>query len=618
MTILDKVNFPQDLKPLSREELQQLAAEIRTFLIETVSQTGGHLAPNLGVVELTVALHYVFNMPKDRLVFDVGHQCYTHKILTGRKADFATLRQFQGLSGFPKPQESQYDSFITGHSSTSVSVALGMAEALRLQNGGNHVVAVLGDGALTGGMVYEAMNHGGGLETPFIVVLNDNEMSIAKNVGSLAGHLARLRTSPRYSRSKRRIKEFLGHLPLLGRPIANFTQRWKNSLKYFLLPGVLFEEMGFTYLGPVDGHNIADIISILQLAKTVQTPTLVHVLTKKGKGYPPAEMRPNAFHGTGPFDVQTGVQLKNGEGSYTECFSNAILALAAENKKIVAVTAAMADGTGLVPFAGAYPKRFFDVGIAEEHAVTFSAGMASAGLYPIIAIYATFVQRGYDQLLHDVCLSNLPVILAVDRAGLVGEDGETHQGIFDTAILRTMPNMTVAMPADAGALEAMLTGAFQQKSPVAIRYPKGTAPLGISPAPLVWGKGAWLSREGDILLLAVGPMVEIACKASALLRIQGVTVAVADLRFIKPLDEELLLAAANYQKVFLLEEAVATGGAASGCMEFWQSRGVYPQAEKITLPDAFVPQGTVEELRRKYGLTPEAVAAKVFASVGRS
>jgi len=616
MTILEKVNFPQDLKPLSREELQQLADEIRAYLVETVSKTGGHLAPNLGVVELTIALHYVFNMPKDRLVFDVGHQCYTHKILTGRKDDFVTLRQFQGLSGFPKPRESEYDSFMTGHSSTSVSVALGMAEALRLQNAGNHVVAVLGDGALTGGMVYEAMNHGGGLETPFIVVLNDNEMSIAKNVGSLAGHLARLRTSPRYSRSKRRVKDFLRHLPLIGKPIANFTQRWKNSLKYFLLPGVLFEEMGFTYLGPVDGHNIADMISVLQLAKTVQKPTLVHVLTKKGKGYKPAEMRPNAFHGTGPFDVRTGIQVKNGSSSYTECFSAALLKETSENKKIVAITAAMADGTGLVPFARAYPRRFFDVGIAEEHAVTFAGGMAATGLRPIVALYATFLQRCYDQLLHDICLPNLPVILAVDRAGLVGEDGETHQGVFDTAILRTMPNMTVAMPADAGGLQAMLSAALQQKTPVAIRYPKGAAPLDISPAPLVWGKGAWLRQEGDALLLAVGPMVDVAMQAAALLDERAVSVAVADLRFIKPLDEEMLLLAAGYRHIFILEEAVATGGAASGCLEFWQSRGLNPQTEKITLPDAFIPQGTVEELRQKYGLTAEAIAEKVISHIG--
>lgn len=612
MTVLERVDCPQDLKGLSPAELNQLAAEIRTYLIEVVSKNGGHLAPNLGVVELTIALHCAFHFPQDKLIFDVGHQCYTHKILTGRKKDLLTLRQYQGLSGFPKPKESPYDPCITGHSSTSVSLGLGMAEGMRLRNERNYVVSVLGDGALTGGMVYEAMNHGGGLETPFIVVLNDNQMSISRNVGSLAGHLARLRTSPRYTRSKRRVKDFLQRLPVVGKPMTTLFRRWKNSLKYFLLPGVFFEEMGFTYLGPVDGHNIPDMLSIFQQAKKVARPVVVHVLTQKGRGYAPAEEKPNLFHGTGPFDIASGKPLQNPGKSYTCCFSQFMVERGTQEKRLTAITAAMPDGTGLMDFADAYPARFFDVGIAEEHAFTFAAGLAQAGMRPVVAIYATFLQRAYDQLLHDICLPNLPVVLAIDRAGLVGADGETHQGIYDIALLRSIPNLTVAMPASGELLTAMLDQALQQKGPVALRYPKGKVPQGIPMPDLAWGKGAWLRRQGEIAVLALGPMVEVAWAAANALQRQGIEIAVADLRFIKPLDDQLLQQAATYRHIFLLEEGVLAGSCASGCLEYWQQHGLSPKTTILTLPDAFIPHGTVGQLRQQYGLTASALQEKIL------
>lgn len=475
--ILETINTPLDIKKLTLKEMETLAQEIRAYLLDVVSQNGGHLAPNLGVVELTIALHYVFNSPEDKIVWDVGHQSYVHKILTGRREELKTLRQFKGLSGFPKRCESVHDCFDTGHSSTSISAALGLAMARDLKKEKHSVLAVIGDGALTGGMAYEALNHAGQLGTRLIVILNDNEMSITRNVGAMSAYLSRLRTDPFYYRSKEEIRGAVQRIPNIGKRMFKAAERFKGSVKYLLVPGMLFEELGFTYLGPIDGHNLRMLDQVLERARLVTGPVLVHVNTIKGKGYPPAEKYPNKFHGIGPFDLETGKSHRSkSEPTFTEVFGKTVLQIAEKHPEVVTITAAMTDGTGLCEFGRRYPDRFFDVGIAEQHAVTLAAGLAQSGYLPIVALYSTFLQRAYDQIVHDAALQNLHLILALDRAGIVGEDGETHQGVFDLSYLRHIPRMTVMVPKDQSELAAMLKSSLQYQGPIAIRYPRGAGP----------------------------------------------------------------------------------------------------------------------------------------------
>ncbi|CCO08927.1 1-deoxy-D-xylulose-5-phosphate synthase [Desulforamulus hydrothermalis] len=617
-SLLKNIYSPQDLQNLSLKQLEELAAEIRQRIIETVSVTGGHLAPNLGVVELTLALHRVFNSAVDRIIWDVGHQSYVHKLLTGRQNRFASLRQYGGISGFPKPAESIHDAFATGHSSTSVSAALGMALARDLNGATYDVVAVIGDGSLTGGMAFEAMNHAGHLKTNVIVVLNDNEMSIAPNVGALSGYLSRLRTDPKYSKSKDEIAELLQKLPH-GNKLLKVVDRLKDSLKYLVVPGMLFEELGFTYLGPVDGHDIKAVMTLLQQAKSVNGPVLVHVLTRKGKGYWPAEENPDRFHGVGPFDVATGrVKKAGGAPSYTEVFGQTLVKLARQDSKIIGITAAMPSGTGLQDFAREFPRRYFDVGIAEQHAVTMAAGLATAGYRPVAAIYSTFLQRAYDQVLHDVCLQNLPVTFALDRGGLVGDDGPTHHGVFDIAYLRHIPNMVIMSPKDENELQHMLKTAVTHNGPVAVRYPRGQGlgvPLDQEMHCLPIGRAEVLRDGSDLLLLAVGNMVAEAMAAAEELSRQGITAAVINARYVKPLDEELILAYAGKTKnVITIEEHVLMGGFGSAVVELLQQAGLPDvQVKRIGLPDEFVEHGKQSLLRQQYGLTAEGIVEAALA-----
>ncbi|MDP3050078.1 MAG: 1-deoxy-D-xylulose-5-phosphate synthase, partial [Eubacteriales bacterium] len=472
--ILERINTPRDLRPLSLDDMDTLAEEIRELIVRTVSETGGHLAPSLGVVELCLALHRAFQAPNDRIIWDVGHQCYTHKIITGRRDQFGTLRRYEGLSGFPSRLESIYDIFGTGHSSTSISAALGMAVARDLRGDERSVVAVIGDGAMTAGMAFEALNHAGHLHKRLVVVLNDNEMSIAKNVGALSGYLSRLRTDPMYSRGKEEFETLMRRIPAIGPRVLRWGERVKDSLKYLVVPGMLFEELGFTYLGPVDGHNIAAMVNVFNQARTADGPVLVHVLTRKGKGYAPAEANPDRFHGVGPFQIETGKTQKRARVSYTEVFGRTVMRLAQDDERIVAITGAMTTGTGLVEYSRRYPDRFFDVGIAEQHAVTLAAGLAVEGMRPVVAIYSTFLQRAFDQVVHDVCLQKLPVVFALDRSGLVGDDGPTHQGIYDLSYLRMIPNIVIAAPKDENELQHLLKTAVDHGGPMAVRYPRGT------------------------------------------------------------------------------------------------------------------------------------------------
>ncbi|MGE5653273.1 MAG: 1-deoxy-D-xylulose-5-phosphate synthase [Bacillota bacterium] len=607
----------RQLRQMSDKELALLANEIRRLLITTISRTGGHLASNLGVVELTLALHACFNSPEDKIVWDVGHQSYVHKLLTGRYQQFPTLRQYGGLSGFPKTRESVHDVFQTGHSSTSISAALGMAEARDLKGAGHHVVAVIGDGAMTGGMAFEALNHAGHSGTPLIVILNDNEMSIAPNVGALSSYLARLRTAPGYSRTKEDVQQLLRRIPTIGHRVIRSIERVKDSLKYLVVPGMLFEEMGFTYLGPLDGHQIGLVRRVLNQAKQVEGPVLVHVVTKKGKGYGPAEKSPDRFHGTGPFDPATGQAIKNpAPPSYTDVFGRTMVELAKERDDVVAITAAMPDGTGLSQFGKLFPARLFDVGIAEEHAVTFAAGLATQGMHPIFAVYSTFLQRAYDQIVHDVALQNLPVVFAVDRAGLVGEDGETHHGAFDLTYLRHIPNLTVMAPKDEVELAWMLRSAVQYKRPVAIRYPRG-AGLGrevdVPAAPLPIGSAEVLQEGNHLTIAAVGTMVAVAEAACEQLRAHDIACTLLNVRFIKPLPEEAILSAVQKTgKIITLEENVVAGGFGSAVMELCSSRGIMPKAMLMGLPDHFIEHGSRQQLLKRVGLTTEDVVSKAL------
>ncbi|MEG6522594.1 1-deoxy-D-xylulose-5-phosphate synthase [Desulfotomaculum sp. 1211_IL3151] len=616
-SLLKNISSPKDIKSLNMKQLKGLAHEIRDVIIQTVSQTGGHLAPNLGVVELTIALHRVFETPQDRLIWDVGHQSYVHKLLTGRLEQFATLRQYGGISGFPKPGESIHDAFATGHSSTSISAALGMALTRDLKGENNSVVAVIGDGSMTGGMAFEAMNHAGHLRTNMIVVLNDNEMSIAPNVGALSGYLSRLRTDPKYSKGKDEISDLLQKLPH-GSKLLKLADRLKDSLKYLVVPGMLFEELGFTYLGPVDGHDIKAVITMLQQAKTVSGPVLVHVLTKKGKGYQPAEQNPDSYHGVGPFDPDTGVVKKSeGPPSYTEVFGKTLVQLAKEDERVIGITAAMPSGTGLNYFAKEFPKRYFDVGIAEQHAITMAAGMAASGYRPVTAIYSTFMQRAYDQLLHDVCMQNLPVTFAMDRGGLVGDDGPTHHGVFDLSFLRNVPNLIIMSPKDEAELQHMFKTAVFYDGPVAIRYPRGNG-VGVSLAEslkcLPIGRGEVVREGTDVLLLAIGNMVQEALKAAESLSAQGIEAAVINARFAKPLDEELIL---NYVKrignVVTIEEHVLAGGFGSAVLELIESAELTDiKIKRMGIPDEFVEHGTQDILRANYNLTSNGIVDTVL------
>lgn len=619
---LDKINSPADVKKLSVPQLEQLAKEIRQLLISVISHTGGHLAPNLGVVELTLALHKVFNTPEDKIIFDVGHQAYIHKIITGRREQFPTLRQYGGLSGFPKRSESEHDAFGTGHSSTSISAALGMACARDLQGEDYNVVAVIGDGSMTGGMAFEALNNAGMLHKNMIVVLNDNEMSISKNVGAMSEYLYQLRTGETYNKIKNDIEGWLKNMEF-GSDVLKAIRRLKGSVKYLMVPTSIFEELGFTYLGPVDGHDLEGLLDVLQAAKKIDGPVMVHVLTKKGKGYKPAEESPNKFHGTGPFDIATGKKITNPNApvSYTEVFGKTLTKLADIDDKIVGITAAMPDGTGLNIFAEAHKDHFFDVGIAEQHAVTAAAGMAAAGMKPVAAIYSTFMQRAYDSIVHDICMQKLHVTLCLDRAGLVGDDGYTHHGVFDYAYLRSIPNMTIMAPKDENELQHMLKTALDFDGPVSVRYPRGSGvgvALDTQWQDLPIGKAEVLRTGKDVCFWAIGSMVQTALDAAELLEAQGISAGVVNMRFAKPLDVELLREhAQSYGKIITLEEGVLAGGVGSAILEELNENKLLEQCEVryFGIPDEFVMHGDKKLLFRDLGLDTPTIAAKAAAFV---
>lgn len=610
------MDLPHDLKQLSPRDLDRLASEIREEIIRTVAKTGGHLASSLGAVDLAIALHAVLDSPRDKIIWDVGHQAYAHKIITGRRAVFGSLRQFGGISGFPRRDESPHDAFNTGHSSTSVSAALGMAKARDLKGEDFTVVAVIGDGSLTGGMSFEALNHAGHVKTDLIVVLNDNEMSISPNVGALASYLARIRTEPRLLKLRQDIERVLEGVPRIGRDLAESLRRLKGSVKYLVVPGMLFESLGFTYLGPLDGHDIPSVMRTIEDARAKGGPVLVHVVTKKGRGYAPAEKDPRRFHGVGKFDAASGeLPRQPGPPTYTEVFGEALARFAADDARIVAITAAMPDGTGLDVFGRLHPDRFFDVGIAEQHAVTLAAGLASQGLVPVAAIYSTFLQRAYDQIVHDVALQGLHVVFAVDRAGLVGEDGPTHHGAFDLAYLRSVPGMTVMAPADEEELVAMLRAALLMDGPVAVRYPKsqgwGHAALR-PPRPVERGRGVLVREGDDVAIVAIGSMVHPSLQAARILERRGVSAAVVNARFAKPLDEDLLLkVAGRCRRMVVVEEGTSLGGFGSGALETLARRGRGGDAlafRHLALPDAFVQHGPREALLASCGLTPAHIA----------
>jgi 1-deoxy-D-xylulose-5-phosphate synthase len=605
-TILENVNFPEDIRGLNQAQLTQLCKEIRELIINTVLQNGGHLASNLGTVELTLALHLAFNTPKDKILWDVGHQTYTHKIITGRKGEFRQLRQNEGLSGFPKPSESVYDTFGTGHASTAISAALGVARARDLRHEDYQVVAVVGDGALTGGMCFEGMNDAGHSKNRIIIILNDNKMSIAPNVGALSTYLTRLRADSSYHRFKDGLSGFLKHVPLVGKPLAKGLETLKNSIKYSVIPGALFEEYGFQYLGPVDGHNIKELCKIFKRAKDMEDPVLIHVITQKGRGYENAELDPQRYHGVAPFFLEKKPVGEEHALSFSTAFGLGVTRLAQMDERIVAVTAAMTDGTGLRPFQQTFPERFFDVGIAEEHAVTMAAGMASQGLRPFVAVYSTFMQRAYDQIIHDVCLQRLPVTFGIDRCGPVGEDGETHHGIFDISYLRSMPNLTLVSPQSPAELMEVLKLYDRIQGPLAIRYPKGYGPAK-APAPkIVPGRWEVLREGADGMVLAVGQMVPIALEAARLLAGDGYAVGVCHARFIKPLDEAMLSRLINRSGwVFTLEDNVLAGGFGSAVLEYLEQRDAKLHIQCFGFPDTFLPQMTIESLFDQYGLTSE-------------
>lgn len=611
---LEKIEKANDIKKIPREYWDDLAEEIRDFLIRKISVSGGHLGANLGAVELTMALHLCMDFPEDKLIWDVGHQSYTHKILTGRKDGFDTLRKFKGMSGFPKTIESDCDCFNTGHSSTSISAGLGLAMARTIQGKNNTVVSVIGDGALTGGMAYEALNNAAKADTNFIIVLNDNNMSISDPVGGVSQYLNRIRTTEAYMDLKDEVKAKLRNIPR-GKNMIHGIQRVKSSFKQMMIPGMLFEDMGLTYLGPVDGHNIADMVRIFREAKRCKEPVLVHVLTQKGKGYAPAERHPARFHGAEPFEIETGLPAnKRTTPNYTDIFSTVMCKMGARNEKVVAITAAMPDGTGLKRFRNMYPDRFFDVGIAEEHAVTFAAGLAAGGLRPIVALYSSFLQRAYDQVLHDVCLQNLPVVFAIDRAGLVGSDGETHQGVFDLSFLSSIPNMTIMAPKNKWELSDMLKFAVNYNGPIAVRYPRGQAYEGLyeNRAVVELGKSEWIVKEKDIALFAVGSMVKTAVDVQKKLKEAGYHCSLVNARFIKPIDEGALLeASGEHSLIVTMEENVASGGYGEKVREYLSEHAKGCKVLNIAIPDKFVEHGSVEQLYKELGMDADSVVARI-------
>ncbi len=614
-TILD-YQFPEDLKTMSDRDLELLTYEIRDFLIEKVAKTGGHLASNLGVVELTIALHKVFKSPKDKMIWDVGHQSYVHKILTGRAASFDGLRRLNGISGFPKREESIHDIFDTGHSSNSISAAMGFAAARDLEGLDYSVIAVIGDGALTGGMAYEALNNAGSSQSKMIVVLNDNEMSIGKNTGGISQHLSKLRASQTYLEFKKQLKKTLKGIPGVGEGLYNGIEHFRDSLKYAIVPGAIFEQLGFKYFGPVDGHNIHDLVEVLSLAKMMDGPVLIHTITKKGKGYRNAEANPGKFHGISAFDPTTGNVLSESDHlNYSTIFGKKMIQLANDNPKVVAVSAAMIEATGLGKFAEKHPGRIFDAGIAEAHAVTFAAGLAACGYRPVVAIYSTFLQRAYDQILIDVCMQNLPVIFAIDRAGNVGSDGETHHGVFDLSYLSHMPNLTILAPKDGVELAAMLDYALTLNGPCAIRYPRGVAAdlSGEMPYPAIDGSSERLRSGSDLDLLAVGKMVSVGMEVCRRLRSRGIEAGLANVRFIKPVDREFVLSAARMGKnLVILEDNVLEGGFGSMVSRLLaEESSLDVRVLNIGWPDRFIEQGSTEELFEKYGLDPESIAERV-------
>ena len=617
MKYLDTINSPKDLKQIPLEELPNLAKEIRERIIEVVSKTGGHLASNLGIVELTIALHYIFDAPDDLIIWDVGHQAYVHKILTGRRDKFHTLRQHGGISGFPRPDESPYDTFNMGHSGTSLSAALGMLEARDKKKRKNKVIVVIGDGSMTAGMVFEGLNHAGDLKKDIIVILNDNEMSISRNVGAISSYLGKVITGELYTKVKKETEQLIKNIPRIGEPMLKVAKKAEESVKGLMGPGMLFEELGFKYVGPISGHRFDHLFPTLENIKKLNGPVLVHVVTKKGKDYPPAERDPAAYHGVPPFDIKTGLPLnKSTIPTYTKVFGQTISKLAETNEKIVTISAAMPEGTGLSIFSERYPDRFYDVGIAEQHGVTFAAGLASGGFHPVVAIYSTFLQRAYDQIAHDVCLQNLPVTFAMDRAGLVGEDGPTHHGTFDISYLRHLPNIIIMAPKDEDELQHMLYTSVNYQGPSAIRYPRGTG-VGVELRShfrlLEIGKGEIIFEGSDVAIIAIGNMVYPSIEAAGILKKRGIDAAVINARFIKPVDESLIISLANkYHNIITVEEGVLAGGFGSAVLETLERNSLSDvKVKRIGLPDKFIEHGSIKELHNIYGLDAPGIAQDV-------
>lgn len=613
--ILNRIHSTEDIKKLNGEEMAVLCKELRKFLLQKVSKTGGHLASNLGVVELTVALEYCFDLPKDKIVWDVGHQAYIHKILTGRKEGFDHLRQLDGLSGFPKPNESDCDAFAAGHSSTSISAALGLAKARDLMGGKEHVIAVIGDGSMTGGLAYEALNNAGKEHTNLIVILNDNQMSIDTNVGAMSRHLNNLRTSNQYRGWKEAVKQFRNNVPVIGEGTYQVLKNVRDGAKMLLTHGALFEQLGFKYIGPVDGHDLPELIELLQNVKEMNRPVLIHVKTIKGKGYPYAEERPWDYHGVGAFDLKTGLPTSKGGKSWSAVFGEKMVEIGKKNPKVVGITAAMSSGTGYEKFQRAFPKRFFDVAIAEQHGTTFAAGLAKGGITPVFAVYSSFLQRAYDQIVHDVCMQNLHVVFAIDRAGIVGADGETHQGVFDLSFLSHIPNMTVLSPKNGWELEEMLDFAVNKwDGPIAVRYPRGTAETAFSEnkQPIEYGKAELIQEGEKIAILAEGHMLKTAADAAKLLEADGFHPMLVNMRFIKPLDEAMLRKAAeNCAHIVTVEDNLRRGGFGSKVMEFYGDKGIQADILNLAFPDKYIEQGTQAQLFERYGLD----AAGIYESI---
>ncbi len=617
--ILDHIHSPLDLKSLTIDQLKVLSKEIREFLLGSLCHTGGHLASNLGIVELTVALHYCFQSPTDQIIWDVGHQSYVHKIITGRKNQFSTLRQMGGLSGFPKRNESPHDIVNTGHSSTSISAALGLAKARDLSSLAHHVIAVIGDGSLTGGMAFEALNNAGRANTNLIVVLNDNQMSISQNVGGLSKYLNDIRTEPMYLEVKEDVDSILQKIPRIGKYVAKTVEKAKGSIKYFFVPGMLFEELGFTYVGPIYGHDLHSLTHVMKKVKKMKGPILLHVHTTKGKGYSHAEKMPATYHGIGPFDLATGECPPTNEETYSDVFGKTMVQLGHKNKKLVAITAAMPDGTGLQYFQESYPDRFFDVGIAEGHAVTFSAGLALGGYKPVFAVYSSFLQRSYDQILHDICIPNLSVIFAVDRAGIVGADGETHQGIFDLSFLSHIPNLTILAPKNKWEMSAMLAYAVSFSGPVAIRYPKGTAYTGLPQctAPIIHGRSELIYEGASIAIVAVGTMIEKAVVVCEQLKNLGLHPTLVNARFVQPIDEQLLIRLSlTHSYIFTMEDNIRSGGYGSKVLELLCAHGfTNTKIHNFAFPNTFIEHGSCEQLYKKYKMDVDSMVDIITATV---